>query len=94
MVSGDARARWNDALLRDPRVVHFWDEKRFIGRWFAQHADPPYPKDIAWDSYFLYGPMAHWDRAPSPLISWGRPVVDVRAKLQSDLGRALAGAAR
>ena len=77
MLPSDARSRWSwtGGILADRRAVHFWDEKKAVGRWFAQQensggSDP----GIVWDTYYLYGSDALWDAKPEPLVSTGSTV--------------------
>ena len=77
MLPTDARSRWGwtGGVLSDPRTVNFWDEKRIVGRWFAQQENPEGSNNgIVWDTYYLYGPEAQWDSKPEPLISTGATV--------------------
>ncbi len=68
--------RWGGSTLTDARVTHFWDERKLVGRWFA-HEDPDEAGGgVVWDAYYLYGPDAHWDSKPGPLISGGGTVRD------------------
>jgi len=79
MIPTDARGawRWTGNVITDPRVVHFWDDQKVVGRWFAQHETPAeIDPGIVWDAYFLYGPDAEWTLTPEPLISWGATVLD------------------
>jgi hypothetical protein len=87
MYPGDARDRWRPGLLADPRVAHFWDEPRSIGRLFfgrlpriAGRAAPgtvAVEGDVLWDAYLLYGRDASWDGDDTPPdpISWGRTIL-------------------
>jgi len=79
MIATDARAawRWTGNVIDDPRVVHFWDDQKVVGRWFARQ-DNPAASDpgIVWDAYYLYGPEAAWTSELPPLISRGATVVD------------------
>ena len=63
--------------------MHLWDEDRVTGKWFAEHEGFYIP--IAWDAYYLYGPDAHWDIEPSPLVSKGGTIFYKRKQLQEDL---------
>ena len=74
-------------LLSDPRVTHFWDGQRQIGRWYSQQEGE---QGLLWDAYRLYGPAATWTDAPGPVLSQGGPVVERRAELQTAL-RSLLG---
>ncbi len=80
MLITDHRSRWDDALLTDDRVTHFWDQPKEVGRWYASQGNYPFG-DVAWDIYFLYGPEAEWSQAPEPLISSGFTIIAQRAVL-------------
>jgi hypothetical protein len=83
MLPFDSRAQWDGADLTDPRVVHLWDEQKIAGNWFASHVSES--QGTEWDAYFLYDPQATWEHEPSPLVSWGGPVIGKHAQLQSDI---------
>jgi hypothetical protein len=88
MIPTDARGawRWTGNVITDPRVVHFWDHQKVVGRWYAQHETPAeINPGIVWDAYFLYGPEAEWKVKPEPLISWGATVVDEFQTLEENL---------
>lgn len=87
MLPTDARARWSwtGGVLTDPRAVHFWDEKRTVGRWFTAPGNPAGDGGIVWDAYYLYGPDAQWDSKPEPLISTGTTVRDGADELKRQL---------
>ena len=77
MLPTDARSRWGwtGGVLSDPRTVNFWDEKKIVGRWFAQQENPEgSDNEIIWDAYYLYGPDAQWESKPEPVISRGATV--------------------
>ena len=88
MLSTDARSRWGwtSGVLADRRAMHFWDEKRIVGSWFAKQ-DNPQDKSpgIVWDAFYLYGPDAEWDSKPEPLIVRGATVRDEADKLKEKL---------
>ncbi len=44
MLSSDAQERLSEAKERlgDPRVTHFWDEERTLGRWVKEHVLPSF----------------------------------------------------
>jgi hypothetical protein len=76
MLSTDARSEWEESAMPDPRVTHFWDGDRTVGRWLAeQDAGGLGSAGVVWDAYFLYGPDAAWDDVPRPLLASGAPVV-------------------
>ena len=85
MYPGDDRSKWDENLLTDPRVTHFWDEDKIVGRWMVAQDIVDYPREIVWDAYLLFGPDARWKNVPEPLISWGTPVYHRRHKLKSEL---------
>ena len=71
---GDARERWDTAGLKDPRVVHLWDEGNVAGDWLL--ANVPGNQGGDWDTYLLFGPDATWSSQPTPLRSSGSPVAE------------------
>lgn len=90
----DRRSEWDPKLLADQRVMHFWDERHVVGRWFGEHVGGSGGRthgvaggvqDVAWDIYFLYGPDAHWESAPSPLLRSGKPIIAWRDEFQAAL---------
>jgi hypothetical protein len=83
MVWSDTRRAGESSALADPRVIHFWDEKRTVGQWFAEHTEGY--RGIAWDIYYLYAPEARWDLTPSLLISKGRTIYHQRLALQRSI---------
>ena len=88
MLPTDARSRWGwtGGVLTDSRTSHFWDERRVVGRWFAEHGNPEDSDGgIVWDTYYLYGPDAYWDSKPGPLISTGTTVRDKVDELKKKL---------
>lgn len=93
MLPSDRVAEWlvdPYDLLSDPRVDHFWDEDRVIGRWYAGREDERSEGSgdrVEWDAYFLYDPDATWDDSPPEPVSWGRTIVQTREKLRRDFDR-------
>lgn len=83
MLKEDARGSIDPALLDDPRVTHFWDGRRVLGRWFAETEDRL--AEVIWDSFFVYGPEARWRAMPLPLLGAGFPVVRHKGELRSCL---------
>jgi hypothetical protein len=95
MFEGDAREKWPAHVLTDPRIVHFWDEQKLVGRTFGHHAsqmDAQLAPDsnsrsgpVLWDAYLLYDPEARWTEAlPSHLVRWGRTIYAARQTLASE----------
>ena len=82
MLGTDSRSRWGwtGGIISDARVSHFWDEKKIVGRWYADPAerDP----EIVWDTYYLYSADAEWNAKPEPLISTGATVRDEADELK------------
>ncbi len=79
MIFSDNRASWRltGHVITDPRVLHFWDEQKIVGRWFAKQENPEADDSyIVWDAYYLYGPDAEWGTGPEPLINRGATILD------------------
>jgi len=65
--------------LSDPRVVEFWDEKRWLSPRMVERAamiarekgeDPPLgPDEVAWDVIAIFPPGTLWEN-PFPAPSW------------------------
>jgi len=99
MVEGDARDRWSPELLTDRRVVHFWDEGKTVGAFFAPRTQSEEMEQalapnssglgqaVLWDSYLVFGPESKWDNGPSGIRRWGRTILRTR----NDLGEAVKG---
>ena len=85
MIPTDSRSRWNwtGGILEDSRVVHFWDEKKKAGRFFANKDPETDDPDVVWDAYYLYGPEAQWLAKPEPLLASGSTVIDEFEKLKA-----------
>lgn len=83
MLLPDRLSRKGAGQLTDPRVKHYWDEEKKVGKWYAQQRG--YENVVAWDVYFLYGKEAVWDSVPGPLLSWGYPVMESRDQLFRDI---------
>ena len=88
MLPSDHLARrlvWPEDLMGDPRVMHFWDENRLIGRWYETEVTRlagDEEERVEWDAYFLYGPDAVWAEKPPQEVSWGRTIVGSRGELK------------
>ncbi len=81
------RLVWPDDLMGDPRVTHYWDEKRLVGRWYEKEVTRRSARGqrVEWDAYFLYGPEAFWDQEPPEHVSWGRQIIRSLEKLRRHL---------
>jgi hypothetical protein len=88
MLWSDKRERWDNTVLPDTRVMHFWDGDAQVGEWFARQVDGY--EGIAWDVYYLYGTDATWETIPAPLVGSGGTIIDEREKLEVEV-RALIG---
>lgn len=86
MLAGDSRSGVDVELLADPRVTHFWDEHRVVGRWLADSAvgEPGY-SGVVWDAYYVFGPDASWNERPAPLAGFGAPVIAEKESLEAAL---------
>lgn len=94
VMPSDSRENWPDDLLTDQRVVHHWDEKRVVGRFFA--ADPEFRGrgliglgGVMWDTYLLFGREARWVERPAPLLGAGYTIIQGSRHLATDLESAL-----
>ncbi len=98
IVIGDKGAKYEvdpHELLDDPRVTHFWDERRLTGRWFDENVTRIGKRTgeegrIEWDTFILYDDRAEWTDEPPHTVSWGRPVIQEKIRLLRDLEGALA----
>jgi len=84
MLPGDSRNLVNRKVLNDHRVVNYYDPKRVVGSWFAEHTGGG---EIVWDAYFLYGPDASWTDQPGPLVSSGGTVIGSSEDLAAAFGK-------
>ena len=92
MYPTDQRENWPADVLTDPRVVHFWDEGKTVGRWYMsrieqmQHARTPGSAGLGgntlWDAYLVYGPESRWSDAPGGLRRWGRTILGTQEALR------------
>ena len=85
MVFSDRKKRWPDELLSDPRVIHFWDEEKVLGRWFGSHPDYLGSNRVYWDAYLLYGPRSRWSEKPDDLVGWGGTIIAKRDELKTNV---------
>jgi len=66
MLPSISSEKWDETIMPDARVRHFWDGELDVARWFAKQVDG-YER-VSWDMYYLYGPEAVWEIIPSPLV--------------------------
>jgi hypothetical protein len=85
MIGSDSRRRWPEDLLTDPRAIHFWDEKKLLGRFYTSHLGLERADEVLWDAYILYGPQASWEKAPPAIVSWGNTIVRTRDQLRREV---------
>jgi hypothetical protein len=90
MLPSDDRRSWDPDLLSDPRVSHYWDEPRELGRWYAEYV-PFFGGSIAWDIFYLYGPQAEWTEGPDPLIASGYTLFGERMHLLDQISPLIDG---
>jgi hypothetical protein len=92
MLATDARSRWRVTghTIDDPRVVHFWDENRVIGTWFAEQANWD-EGDVMWDVFYLFGPDAEWGAELGEPIAHGGTIDDEASALARGLDAVLEG---
>ena len=94
MIWTDSRSRWHGDLLNDPRVVHYWDRDKLLGRWYANHSKQGQGDEVWWDTYLLYGPGSRWQEGPDQLVSSGSTILDTRRELKASLAPFLPGTPR
>ena len=80
----DDKPDWDDRILVDERVTHWWDEKQTASRWFADHQGFD-QGPAAWDVYYLYGSDAQWATALGPLAGSGYTIIGKKDQLAADL---------
>ena len=82
MLPTDARSRWNwsGGILDDPRVLHYWDEKKKAGRFYAGKDPETDDPDVVWDTFYLYGSDARWLDKPDRELATG---ASVRSEFES-----------
>jgi hypothetical protein len=73
MIPSDSRSRWGwtGRILDDPRVLHYWDEKRKVGRMYADKDPESDDPDVVWDAFYLYGSDAKWTEKPDRELATG-----------------------
>ena len=92
MYPNDARDQWPAEAMPDPRVKHYWDDGKLVGRWYADRlsdiqgqmapGSKGFEAPVLWDAYLVYGPESRWDAAPTGLRRWGRTVLATRDALR------------
>ena len=87
MIPSDDRSRWNwtGGVLDDPRVLHYWDEKKRVGRFYAGKDPESDDPDVAWDSFYVYGSDAKWNDKLDRELATGATVRSEFATLKSAL---------
>ena len=63
-----AMARVRAQTMQDPRVQHFHDPRKRVGRAIA-HSMGGRDK-VAWDIYLFFAPGGEWDGGPPPSTWW------------------------
>lgn len=87
MIWTDSRSRWPEEVLADPRVEHFWDAEKTVGRWYVWYEEHVTHRgeEVEWDAFFLYAPGVSWGEAPPPAVTWGRPILRAKDRLRDGL---------
>ena len=80
MIWTDSKGRWPRHLIDDPRVEHFWDDEKALGRWYDRRLGDG--KHVMWDTFLLYPPGASLDVPPERMLALGSTIVDEREELQ------------
>ena len=94
MYPGDSPKAFPKArtFLPDRRVMHYWDQPKDVGRWFARVLPSDYKGEIQWDAYYLYNTDSVWVDQPSSLLVWGRTILGSRKNLREEITRLSQGA--
>ena len=76
MIPTDTRSRWNwtGGILDDSRVLHYWDDKKSVGRFYAGKDPESNDPDVVWDTFYLYGSDAKWIEKPDRELATGMTV--------------------
>ena len=101
MFGTEGRDDWPDDALTDPRVTHWWDEEKAVGRYYMPRIEEMrgsmaagsagFAGDVLWDAYLVYGPEAQWTDAPTGLRRWGRTILRTQEGLQQAVETVLQG---
>jgi len=83
MFPGVSQDKWDETLMPDGRVRHFWDGELEVARWFARQVDGY--EGVSWDMYYLYGPDATWKATPAPLAGSGGTIYREREMLRKQV---------
>jgi hypothetical protein len=83
MVRTDARDRWPNDEIVDPRARHVWDEAKLIGKALASHADLAAWRPVAWDVWLLYPAGTTWDATVPVPRARGRTIIKTRDALDA-----------
>lgn len=66
--------------MTDPRVVHFWDEDKLLGRWYSKQVSDG--EHIVWDTFLLYPPGVELGASPESLVAVGATIIEEREELR------------
>ncbi len=77
-----------EALLTDPRVAHYWDEERSLGKLYGRLLTLPRGRQLAWDIYFVYAPGVTWEDEPPRPTAWMHQLGTDARHLDGDVLRA------
>jgi hypothetical protein len=83
MYAANSREQWDETIMPDARVKHFWDGELKAARWFAKQVDGY--EGVSWDMYYLYGPEAVWKTIPAPLVDSGGAIYRERDVLRTQI---------
>jgi hypothetical protein len=81
MVRTDARDLWPADAIIDPRVTHYWDEAKAVGKALASRDDLAAWRPVAWDVWAVFPAGARWDDAPPRPAAFGGTVIKTRRQL-------------
>jgi hypothetical protein len=83
----DSANEVDPTLLSDARATNYWDGDLDVSEFLNANATEVGIDrvDLLWDAYLLFGQDAEWEDAPTPLISWGAPVINSLDELTARL---------
>ena len=86
MLATDLRSKWDGRILTDSRAVHFWDEGRVVGTWYAEQRGFS-AHSVEWDTFYLYGADSLWtlDGVQPGLVQTGHTIFGARESLRDSL---------
>lgn len=77
-----------ERLLADPRVTHYWDADRTLGKLYGKQLELPLDRELAWDIYFVFAPGVRWEEGLPEPTAWMHQLARDERLLDGDTLRA------